>query len=1124
MANSEVVGILKTVLTAETGQYTAKMTAAAAAPTAVQKSVDALGKEVAKLTPLAERMVKSLGGDKLLYQANSLTQAVTKLGGAQKLTASEQERVNATVTKAIDKYKALGQQAPKAMVDLEKATKKADVSTSSFGVTLTGIGKDILTTAAGFFTAQAAFAAVRSTIHAIVGEIDQLTIHGSAVADVSDNFDRLTKQANLTGAALLGALRQGTHNTIADFELMKLVNEQLGAGLRLTEKDLGTLAKGAFALAQATGGDVKTALDSMSDAMLTGRTRALALLTGKINETAAEDKFAKSLGRTKEELSEAGKIEAHRVAILAAVGAATARLGDQVDGLDERVAQGQTIWRNFNDQLGKAVANSPVINAAFNAIGDALKNAFGKNQEDVVRGLARRIDDLAIGLVSFGKVALDVFKVAAEGAAFFADALSGIAQFLVDIQRTKLSVDAQPLPKKLLDAMGPEGRAQHEAAVSQKKDLDDLSKRLESYGAMSERVWKGEAMKGALATMQRLLDDVRTRMVAANVAANDSVSANKQAGAAAGAAASGFGAQSDSLFTVGKAADEFKKKLRELNEDIGRGMKGLTDAQFMKEFGPKLEDLSREMVKFGITSAEAGDNVRAGLDRWLNISTSQFETEIAAASTAIVALGKDAAEAAQRVDDATMESDQRRQANRRETSRMDRETEFQRAEFGIEQAKLWGASWQQVYAMESRLSHARMVAAVHDSQQAFDERVADLRRTRFVSEDEYQSMADGERAIQQRMVENFQLSEQLKRAELARTHNVWLRTWDDMKRAGYDATQTLTDSFAAMCLGMEVTWSDTWHSMQRIAAQVLSNLLNSTITGFLTQLGQKIAGSAIGGGGGGTGGAGLIEGAATKGLGKLLGIGGGFSLSSAPALGAAVPGLIEGGGVAAIEGGIGAGAGAAAGTTAGTAGGAGMGATLAGLATNPWTIGIAAAIGTGIFLAKKFGKDAVNPLRDKFTAQFGGNQKLAQQLTRFTGEPGGGHLFAALQAVHRDKGALHRAEGSIIDLFGSHGIRGLKMFNLGGFVPPGIVMPAILHGGGSGELAGPVNTIGKMIAESVKGLGGRGPTFILQVHEGVTDPDYWRGIFRNHFIPESKNAMTFDTDGYRSAHLAWAPR
>lgn len=160
MADSATVGILRTMLTMDTASFESGAKRAVTTAKSTETAISGLGKEVQKLTPLAERMVKSLGGDKLLYTANSLTAAVTKLGGAQKLTEAEQARVNKTLDAAITKYKKLGQEAPQAMVDLEKATRKAGDGTSFLSAKMVG-----LAAAAGTFAAQLAGQAIRSVIN-----------------------------------------------------------------------------------------------------------------------------------------------------------------------------------------------------------------------------------------------------------------------------------------------------------------------------------------------------------------------------------------------------------------------------------------------------------------------------------------------------------------------------------------------------------------------------------------------------------------------------------------------------------------------------------------------------------------------------------------------------------------------------------------------------------------------------------------------------------------------------------------------------------------------------------------------------------------------------------------------
>ena len=84
------------------------------------------GKDQIETTTAAmTKLATSFSGDRLIQQAHNVTAAVHSIGGAAKLTAAEQERVNSVVTRAIEKYQALGREAPAAMVRLAAETEKS---------------------------------------------------------------------------------------------------------------------------------------------------------------------------------------------------------------------------------------------------------------------------------------------------------------------------------------------------------------------------------------------------------------------------------------------------------------------------------------------------------------------------------------------------------------------------------------------------------------------------------------------------------------------------------------------------------------------------------------------------------------------------------------------------------------------------------------------------------------------------------------------------------------------------------------------------------------------------------------------------------------------------------------
>lgn len=281
----------------------------------------------------------------------------------------------------------------------DQLTQKVDAFDESFG----GMGKTIAEQTAAFFTAEAAIEAVKEAVSAGVEEFKSLIETGSQVASVSDNFDRMSTAAGTTASVLLGSLQSATKGTIDDFSLMKVANQAMAAGLNLTNAQWATLGKGALDLAKATGVDAASALDTMTNSMIKGTTRGVAMLTGKIDLTAAEGQFAQKLGTTTDMLNAEGKVEATREAILSKVGDAVNRIGEQQDTVNEKVEQAGVSWENFQEQLGKTISTSPALLAGMDAISTALTQAFGADKQGLIKTIAGYVDQFALKILDFAK-------------------------------------------------------------------------------------------------------------------------------------------------------------------------------------------------------------------------------------------------------------------------------------------------------------------------------------------------------------------------------------------------------------------------------------------------------------------------------------------------------------------------------------------------------------------------------------------------------------------------------------------------------------------------------------------------------------------------------------------------
>lgn len=249
--------------------------------------------------------------------------------------------------------------------------------------------------AEGFLGAELALEGIKKGAEFVVDALKELTIQGSHAADIEDTFHRMTEAAGLAGDTLKSKLSAALHGTVTDADLMVRVNQNLAAGLKLTEDQAETLAQGAYSLAKATGEDATGALDKLSDAMVTGRVRSIQLLTGKIDLAAAEDRYAAKLGTTADRLSEEGKQGAIQAAILDKVKEATARVGDQQERLADKIARVQTNAKNFIEELAISVATSPRVVKAFDDIENILSKAFGVDKEALIQTITDKIGYLA---------------------------------------------------------------------------------------------------------------------------------------------------------------------------------------------------------------------------------------------------------------------------------------------------------------------------------------------------------------------------------------------------------------------------------------------------------------------------------------------------------------------------------------------------------------------------------------------------------------------------------------------------------------------------------------------------------------------------------------------------------
>lgn len=403
--------------------------------------------QIETTTAAMSKIAASLQGDKLIQQAHNVAAAVHQIGGASKLTGAEQERVHAFVTKALDKYQALGRDAPAALKHLADATKQVEPPTSSLTARMVALGAFIGTMAANAAAALGRLA--WQGVQAVVRGVADLVARSAEISGVTTAFATLTRTIGETADRMLGAMRTASRGLVSDFDLMSAANKAMLLGLPLNASSMGTLAQTAVILGRAMRLDATKSIDDLITAL--GRSSPMILdnlgLTVKVGE--ANEQYAQQLGKAVDELTDAEKKTAFYTAAMAAARDKVAAMGDVQLTFGDRLRIVKIGLQNFTDGLATAIAHSPVLNAAIGAIGEVFTEAFGANQTQLVQTLITWIDrivmavvDGAMFVVEFGKTVATVFSASQLQAHALATALLWVGEQVAGVVATILELAA----------------------------------------------------------------------------------------------------------------------------------------------------------------------------------------------------------------------------------------------------------------------------------------------------------------------------------------------------------------------------------------------------------------------------------------------------------------------------------------------------------------------------------------------------------------------------------------------------------------------------------------------------------------------------------------------------------
>lgn len=398
---------------------------------------------------------------------------------------------------------------------------------------------------------------VAAAIGAIIATTIKLGERGSDVNDVKATLNEFAGSAK-NADAVMRNLREGTKGTVDDFELARNAARLLSTGVKLTAEDFGTLSSAAFALQNRGLGPTKEQLDTISDALVTGRSKALAAKLGIVDLGDAQANYAKQLGISVDQLSDAGKAEAARIQVMQMLKTATKQAGDQQRDFGEEIEAAKVAVKNWVDDLASAVAVSPVFKAGMDTIKSALSEAFGGDSRESIKAVVNALEQTVIYSTYVANATIEAARVvhtAWSGVKVLVLGLETVFTTVFDVITSGVSEVANVAAK--LHIISPE-------TAQQVADLRD------QFRGMSNDLAKqtAEAMKGVVGasdfdkTLDSLggtVDRVRDAMVTAANATAQNTETDAEATAGAGKLAAAQGVVAQSMIDRQKVEDQLWK-------------------------------------------------------------------------------------------------------------------------------------------------------------------------------------------------------------------------------------------------------------------------------------------------------------------------------------------------------------------------------------------------------------------------------------------------------------------------------------------------------------------------------------------------------------------------------------
>ena len=219
------------------------------------------------------------------------------------------------------------------------------------------------------------------------------------IEPIRQAFDNLTRTIGSSADAMLNKLRPATRGLLTDFDLMKQSNNAVILGVARTDDQFAKLTENAIRLGRAVGLDARTAIESL----VTGIGRQSRMMLDNlgiiVKAEDAYERYAKSLGKTTDKLTEQERKIAFAQAAMQGIEEAVSKLGAEQETAGDKMAKAWVKVQNLIDNFVTSPAFGNLLKGLMDLAEDVL--TFVEDMEPAINaaisGITRAAE--AAGLV-----------------------------------------------------------------------------------------------------------------------------------------------------------------------------------------------------------------------------------------------------------------------------------------------------------------------------------------------------------------------------------------------------------------------------------------------------------------------------------------------------------------------------------------------------------------------------------------------------------------------------------------------------------------------------------------------------------------------------------------------------